>query len=146
MTATYLLKIEQDHDAERPDAGGLGRMVSFNTSHLSYEEPTQWVTSECPVCGGDGWQGPDKGYGPDDVECKNCEGEGRIQKMHRDVLATLSYFEHGLEVSLPGMKSRVQRGRKQLKDAVLNCCEVQLDGRNVVSDYQPKQQCGDGDC
>lgn len=91
----YLLKIEQDHDAERPDAGAIGRMVSFNTSHLSYEDPEQWVTSECPVCNGDGWQGPDKGYGPDDVECKNCDGEGRLQKLHPDVLATLSYYEHG---------------------------------------------------
>jgi RNA polymerase sigma-70 factor, ECF subfamily len=39
-------------------------------------------------------------------------------------------------ISEPGMKARVQRGRKRLKQALLNCCEVTLDGRGGVTDYQ----------
>jgi len=33
-------------------------------------------------------------------------------------------------ISVSGMKSRVQRGRAQLKDALLACCDVQLDRRH----------------
>lgn len=32
--------------------------------------------------------------------------------------------------SVSGMKSRVQRGRSKLRDALLACCEVELDARN----------------
>jgi RNA polymerase sigma-70 factor, ECF subfamily len=32
-------------------------------------------------------------------------------------------------VSLPGMKSRVQRARRRLREAILACCHVALDGR-----------------
>ena len=40
----------------------------------------------------------------------------------------------GLSVS--GMKSRVQRGRRQLKGMLEACCEVQLDGRRGIADYR----------
>lgn len=41
-----------------------------------------------------------------------------------------------LGVSLSGMKSRVQRGRGKLKDVILDCCEVELDRRGGLVDYQ----------
>ena len=41
-----------------------------------------------------------------------------------------------LGLSEPGMKARVQRGRKRLKDALLECCEVTLDARGAVTDYE----------
>ena len=34
-------------------------------------------------------------------------------------------------VSLPGMKSRVQRARRRLREAMLACCHVALDGRGA---------------
>jgi len=40
-------------------------------------------------------------------------------------------------ISLSGMKSRVQRGRSQLRGALLSCCKVELDGRQRVIDYEP---------
>lgn len=40
-----------------------------------------------------------------------------------------------LGLSVSGMKSRVQRGRRQLKDMLEACCEIQLDGRRGVADY-----------
>ncbi len=40
-----------------------------------------------------------------------------------------------LGFSLSGMKSRVQRGRRKLKAALLGCCTVQTDRRGAVVDY-----------
>ncbi len=41
-----------------------------------------------------------------------------------------------LGISLSGMKSRVQRGRKQLKQMFDDCCVIQLDRRRAVVDYE----------
>jgi RNA polymerase sigma-70 factor (ECF subfamily) len=49
-------------------------------------------------------------------------------------------------LSLPGMKSRVQRARRQLKHALVQCCEVELDVRGGLTDYRPRRgscECGD---
>ena len=50
-----------------------------------------------------------------------------------------------LAVSLSGAKSRVQRGREKLKDLLLQCCQVELDKRGNIMDYQPETGgCGVG--
>ncbi|HSE60468.1 MAG TPA: RNA polymerase sigma factor SigZ [Nitrospiraceae bacterium] len=41
-----------------------------------------------------------------------------------------------MELSLSGMKSRVQRGRRQLKQMLDDCCLIQLDGRRGVADFE----------
>ena len=41
-----------------------------------------------------------------------------------------------LGLSVSGMKSRVQRGRRHLKEMLEACCEIQLDGRRGVADYR----------
>ena len=38
-------------------------------------------------------------------------------------------------VSLSGMKSRVQRGREQLRQMLVRCCEIQIDVRGGVADF-----------
>jgi RNA polymerase sigma-70 factor (ECF subfamily) len=43
--------------------------------------------------------------------------------------------ELGLSVS--GMKSRVQRARRDLKDLLEQCCAVEVDRRGGVTDYHP---------
>jgi RNA polymerase sigma-70 factor (ECF subfamily) len=40
-------------------------------------------------------------------------------------------------VSLSGMKSRVQRGRQRLKQMLLDCCQIALDGRAVACGSKP---------
>jgi RNA polymerase sigma-70 factor (ECF subfamily) len=45
-------------------------------------------------------------------------------------------------VSLSGMKSRVQRARRRLKQLLLDCCRIELDRRGGVTDCEPRQ----GDC
>lgn len=52
-----------------------------------------------------------------------------------------------LGLSHSGMKSRVQRGRRQMRELLLACCAVELDRRGGVIDYmaqQPSCGCGDG--
>ncbi len=50
-----------------------------------------------------------------------------------------------LGLSLSGMKSRVQRGRRQLKEMLEACCTIELDRRRGVADYDLRNQ-QDGSC
>jgi RNA polymerase sigma-70 factor (ECF subfamily) len=43
-----------------------------------------------------------------------------------------------LGLSTSGMKARVQRARAQLRELLLECCEVELDRRGSVTDYEPR--------
>ena len=45
-----------------------------------------------------------------------------------------------LGLSLSGMKSRVQRGRRQLKRMLETCCALELDRRRGVTDYEVRDQ------
>ncbi len=50
-------------------------------------------------------------------------------------------------VSLSGMKSRVQRGRRRLASLLGQCCALTLDARGVPMDYTGPRRCdcaGDG--
>jgi RNA polymerase sigma-70 factor (ECF subfamily) len=47
-----------------------------------------------------------------------------------------------LGLSVTGAKSRVQRARRRLKEALLDCCHVELDRRGNAIDYTKKR----GDC
>jgi RNA polymerase sigma-70 factor (ECF subfamily) len=51
-------------------------------------------------------------------------------------------------VSVSGMKSRVQRGRERLREAVVRCCEIGLDARGRVVSCAPRVDGGgpDGCC
>jgi RNA polymerase sigma-70 factor (ECF subfamily) len=46
-----------------------------------------------------------------------------------------------LDLSLSGVKSRVQRGRRLLHKALLDCCHFEFDARGRVIDYAPRPQC-----
>jgi len=46
-----------------------------------------------------------------------------------------------LGLSLAGAKSRVQRGRRLLKDALLDCCHFEFDQRGRVMDYYQRADC-----
>lgn len=59
------------------------------------------------------------------------ELEGRTQRELADALG----------LSLSGAKSRVQRGREQLKTLLLACCHVEVDRRGSVVDYEPREGC-----
>ncbi len=57
------------------------------------------------------------------------ELEGLTQKQAADRLG----------LSVPGMKSRVQRGRKQLRMLLEECCVIELDNRNGVVDFEHRR-------
>jgi RNA polymerase sigma-70 factor (ECF subfamily) len=42
-----------------------------------------------------------------------------------------------LDLSVSGAKSRVQRGRKLIKEIILKCCEVNADKYGNILDYEP---------
>jgi RNA polymerase sigma-70 factor, ECF subfamily len=47
--------------------------------------------------------------------------------------------EH-LRISLSGAKSRVQRGREKLREALLDCCQLEFDRRGKIIDCTPKHE------
>jgi RNA polymerase sigma-70 factor (ECF subfamily) len=51
-------------------------------------------------------------------------------------------------MSVSGMKSRIQRGRKQLKAVFEECCQIHLDRRGTIVAYDPRtpNSCGCGNC
>ena len=77
----------------------------------------------------------------------------RLPALYRDVI-TLSELEgvphaeiaRRLAISVSGVKSRVQRGREQLRKMLTDCCQIALDARHAVVECVPKTG-GDGeDC
>jgi RNA polymerase sigma-70 factor (ECF subfamily) len=42
------------------------------------------------------------------------------------------------DLSLPGMKSRVQRGRAQLRELLEACCDIEKDTRGTIIDVEPR--------
>lgn len=46
-----------------------------------------------------------------------------------------------LGLSFSGAKSRVQRAREKLKQALLTCCHFELDRRGHILNYQPRCDC-----
>jgi RNA polymerase sigma-70 factor (ECF subfamily) len=67
----------------------------------------------------------------------------RLSKDYRDAVIlveldglTQEAAAKRMGISLPGMKSRVQRGRKQLRHLLNECCLIQLDRRRGVFDYE----------
>ena len=46
-----------------------------------------------------------------------------------------------LGLSLSGAKSRVQRGRRMIRDALLACCHFEFDQRGRIMEYVPRNAC-----
>ena len=44
-----------------------------------------------------------------------------------------------LGISTSGMKSRVQRGRAKLRQALEDCCHIALDARGRVTDFEVRE-------
>jgi RNA polymerase sigma-70 factor, ECF subfamily len=51
-----------------------------------------------------------------------------------------------LNISLSGAKSRVQRGRRQLKQMLEECCTFEFDRRGKVIDCAPRAKGGCEEC
>jgi RNA polymerase sigma-70 factor (ECF subfamily) len=80
---------------------------------------------------------------------------GRLPETYREALEVTEFqgitqaeAAARLGLSVSGMKTRVQRGRGQLKDLLLDCCHIELDSRGGVTSYRAKRgpcaTCGRG--
>lgn len=93
---------------------------------------------------------PIGGEGPEDSVGSGLELAGclrpMIERLSLDYREAINLVElEGLTqqdaakrmgISLSGMKSRVQRGRKQLKQMLDDCCLIELDRRRAVIGYE----------
>jgi RNA polymerase sigma-70 factor (ECF subfamily) len=70
----------------------------------------------------------------------HCLPENYRQAVHLAELEGLNQSEvaQQLGLSLSGAKSRVQRGRVLLREALLDCCHFEFDRRGHVIDYYPR--------
>jgi RNA polymerase sigma-70 factor, ECF subfamily len=69
----------------------------------------------------------------------------RLPQTYREALSlteleglTQAEAAHRLGLSVTGMKSRVQRGRRQLKQVLIQCCAVERDVRGGLTGYRPQ--------
>lgn len=66
--------------------------------------------------------------------------------MYRDVLtrvdlhgATHQQAAAAAGISVSGMKSRVQRGRHQLRDLLTDCCAVHINSTGAIDSYRANE-------
>jgi RNA polymerase sigma-70 factor (ECF subfamily) len=103
----------------------------------------------------DHWPEPDtSGNLPNDAtrELARCLQPmlGQLHPIARDALTrvdlegqTHKEAAAQLGISVSGMKSRVQRARRELKAQLTSCCRVRTDSSGAVSDYSPNRDaCG----
>jgi RNA polymerase sigma-70 factor (ECF subfamily) len=65
------------------------------------------------------------------------EYEEAVELVDVQGISQRAYAERaGLSIS--GAKSRVQRGRRMLEEVVRACCDLELDARGNVIDYEPR--------
>ena len=106
----------------------------------------------------DRWPAPDTSENlPNDAtrELARCLQPmlGRLHPTARDALTrvdldgqTHKEAAEQVGISVSGMKSRVQRARRELKEHLTACCQVQTDSSGALADYAPNAgSCGCGD-
>ena len=70
---------------------------------------------------------------------------GELPEKYRDALLltdikglTQKELSEKLDISVSGAKSRVQRGREQLRENLLKCCHLEFNGTGKIVEYRPK--------
>lgn len=91
-------------------------------------------------------------HGEDHLSQLGCRGAGWLDELIRSLPESYRVAVHLAEIealsqqevadrlglSLSAAKSRIQRGRAMLKDALEQCCHFKFDGRGNMLDYDPK--------
>ena len=100
------------------------------------------------------WPDPDTDDRPNDAtrELSRCLQPllEQLPSAARDALVRVDIEGHthqqsadALGLSVSGMKSRVQRARRELKQLLERCCTVEFDNRGAVTDYRSNSDsCG----
>jgi len=70
---------------------------------------------------------------------------GELPEKYRDALLltdikgfTQKELSEKLDISVSGAKSRVQRGREQLRESLLKCCHLEFNSAGKIVEYRPK--------
>ena len=71
-----------------------------------------------------------------------------LPKIYRDTIRLseiqqlpLNRVARAQRISLPGAKSRVQRGRKMLRSKLLDCCRIDVARNGLIAGYHAKPKC-----
>ena len=91
--------------------------------------------------------GDDEARGPVGVELASCLA-AMIAELDEPYRSAIELTEIGgltqgeaarrAGISISGMKSRVQRGRRMLRELFEACCEIALDARGRIVEYSPR--------
>lgn len=72
---------------------------------------------------------------------------GELPEKYRDALLltdikglTQKELSEKLDISISGAKSRVQRGREQLRESILRCCRLEFDRAGKIVEYRQKAE------
>lgn len=86
---------------------------------------------------------PNKEFQKDILETIN-----KLPEIYRDALIKTEYqnltqkeLAEELGISLPGVKSRVQRARNMLRDVLMQCCHIEFDKYGTIIDYHAHTCC-----
>lgn len=133
--AAWVYRIARNviHDHHRKAANSAAALVDVDPA----DEAPEAVACRCA-----GWLGEMVASLPDGYReaVQLAEIDGLPQQEVADRLG----------LSLSGAKSRIQRGRAMLRDALDRCCRFEFDGRGNLMDYDPRPErkvcrdCGDG--
>lgn len=103
---------------------------------------------------------------PEDLAAPESEGSAR-EELARCLTSLITHLPEGsrkaielselqgltqketaarLGITLSGAKSRVQRGRAQLHEMLMECCRVEQDVRGGIVDYEPSGGCTHTHC
>lgn len=109
--------------------------------------------SDEPILDVDRWPDPDDSTAPNQAtqELSRCL-RPLLDQMSTDAREALERVDLAgqtqteaadeLGLSVSGMKSRVQRARRDLRELLERCCIVELDGRGAVADFHPGSASG----
>ena len=106
------------------------RKTAAGSDALPADVPAEEKCNGTPCLGATAWMDELLGQLPDKYR-------DAVQWSELDGLSQQEVADR-LRLSLPGAKSRIQRGRVMLKQVLEQCCDFELDQRGNVVDYTPR--------
>lgn len=137
----------QFESAANPSAWMFRLAANAIADHYRRRAAEQRATAQLEAADQDGRESTTQGDGSASAELAQCllplirclpEPYGEALRLTAIEGLTQTVAATRLGLSTSGMKSRVQRGRAKLKQALLRCCEVQVDRQGGVVGYQPR--------
>jgi RNA polymerase sigma-70 factor, ECF subfamily len=120
----------------------IARNVAIDHHRASKREPTE-LTEDLQIAT-PGTSRPESG----ELDLSVKRMIEQLPEPYREALLLTTYSglkQHELagraEISLPAAKSRVQRGRKLLKQMLLDCCHFEFDRYGTLLSYEAKRKC-----